>query len=118
MRLPAKPRSADSSKRPSRAYAPILDRLGCFVANVAAERGALHEETRAFLNENERETIGHLRAALDRAAAEGDLDGGRDREALAQTLFALHNGINVLGRYHEGAERLEGVVGEAMRLVG
>lgn len=99
-------------------FAHSDERRGCFVANAAAERGAGHPATREFLNANEREMLAVFRAALDRAAAEGDLDPSRDRDALARTLFALHNGLNVLGRYHDEPGSLRGVVGEAMRLVG
>ena len=94
------------------------DRLGCFAANAAAERGALDDDTRALLADNEAAIVATFRSLLDRAAAEGELSPERDREALARTLFALHNGINVLSRYGTDAARLRGVVEEAMRLVG
>jgi TetR/AcrR family transcriptional regulator, transcriptional repressor for nem operon len=92
-------------------------RMGCFVVNAAIEL-LPHDPEVARLVERSWDTLEvALTMALERARAEGELPGGSDPATLARFLLTVLQGLRVLGKGADAADRVHAAVSQAMRVL-
>jgi len=82
---------------------------GCLVTHTAVELAGSDKEIRRLVRFWIRELRAAFRAALDRAAAAGEIQPGRDTEALASYLVSSVQGLVVMGKT-SSRETLHGIV--------
>ncbi len=83
---------------------------GCMVANCAAEMAARDEDVARRVRRNTERAERAFRVALDKAAADGKLTSGLDRDDLARFFAATSLGLMVVGKASPGRAFLESVV--------
>ncbi|WP_410670937.1 TetR/AcrR family transcriptional regulator [Amycolatopsis sp. cmx-4-68] len=92
-------------------------RMGCFVVNAAIELLPRDPEV-ARLVERSWDTLEvALTMALERAKAQGELAAGNDPATLARFLLTVLQGLRVLGKGTDAANRLDAAVSQALRIL-
>lgn len=92
-------------------------RWGCMVANTYAAPESSDPQVREVMQRHHNRLIGELRAALEAAAAQGQLRPGVDPRAGAEHLALLAYGINIRSRDGAHAEDLRAGVAAALALM-
>jgi TetR/AcrR family transcriptional repressor of nem operon len=92
-------------------------RMGCFVVNAAIEL-LPHDPEVARVVERSWDTLEvALTMALERTKAQDELPAGSDPATLARFLLTVLQGLRVLGKGSDAADRLHAAVSQALRLI-
>ena len=91
--------------------------IGCFVVNAAIEL-LPHDPAVARVVERSWDTLEvALTMALERAKAQDELPADSDPATLARFLLTVLQGLRVLGKGSDAADRLHAAVSQALRLI-
>lgn len=91
--------------------------IGCFVVNAAIEL-LPHDPAVARVVERSWDTLEvALTMALERAKAQDELSADSDPATLARFLLTMLQGLRVLGKGSDAADRLHAAVSQALRLI-
>ncbi|MFA1550701.1 TetR/AcrR family transcriptional regulator [Actinomadura chokoriensis] len=90
------------------------DRRGCMAVNTAAELASSDAGTADIVRNMFARTESAFRATVEEGQRAGEIDGGRDGEAVAAWLLATVIGMRVMAKTAEDATQLRRVVDAAM----
>ncbi|UQI47074.1 TetR/AcrR family transcriptional regulator [Streptomyces sp. HU2014] len=93
------------------------DRRGCFAVNTATELAGVDAGSTELVRRMFARTESALRATVERGQRAGEIDPGRDAQAVASLLLATVIGMRVIAKTAEGPERLRRVAEAALTLV-
>ncbi|KAA2258712.1 TetR/AcrR family transcriptional regulator [Solihabitans fulvus] len=90
------------------------DRKGCFAVNTAAELAGVDPEATGLVARMFARTESALLAVIEEGQRSGELDPGRDAEAIASMLLAVVIGMRVLAKTADGPAQLRRTVDAAL----
>lgn len=87
---------------------------GCMIVLAGSTYTTRSEGVRDFLVECRQETVGQVRARLDRAVADGDLPAGLDTTMIADFYITVLYGLSIRARDGATADELSKIIDGAM----
>jgi TetR/AcrR family transcriptional regulator, transcriptional repressor for nem operon len=97
------------------AVAPdVDDPSGCLVVNATVELGPHDPGIAELLGRDRRRRFGALKAAIEDAMRAGEIDAGKDADALAHFMISTISGIQVAARGGAGESTLRAIADTAM----
>jgi TetR/AcrR family transcriptional repressor of nem operon len=93
------------------------DHKGCFVVNASTEMIPGDERIEEMVKANKAEFESVIREMLHEGQRQGEIPEGKDPEAIANLLFTLHNGFQVVSKYQRDPQKHMASVDAALALL-
>ena len=83
-----------------------MERKGCFIANTTIEMACYDEEILSFARENKARIVAAFTGAIRRGQKAGDISKKYPATQLAEFIFAIYNGLQMVGKFDPDLRKL------------
>ncbi|WP_433246347.1 TetR/AcrR family transcriptional regulator [Actinomadura nitritigenes] len=97
--------------------APAEDPVGCLVVNTMIEMAPRDEDVAGHLRRDQEKRLAALRGAIEAGQRSGEIDAGRDADALAHFVVAAIAGMRVAARGGADGRTLRAIADTAMAAI-